>query len=333
MGAPAPEMSVTKPVTEAPRLGRAEALAVLAFHVKAGASDAVGETAIDRFALGDTPPPRLARPAAAGRTAAAPGRADGAGRAPSAGSRPSADAGHPRPPATAQPAVPAGHVGAPTGGFDLDGTGAIDAGGAAAIAAARERAASAASLADLRALLEAFDDCPLKLTAQNLVFADGNPEADLMLVGEAPGREEDAKGLPFVGRSGQLLDKMLAAIGRDRTSAYITNVIPWRPPGNRTPGTVEVETCRPFAVRHIELVRPKVLVCLGGASAKLLLGATDGIKRLRGRWVDYDAGGVPIAATATLHPAYLLRTPIDKRLAWRDLLAIKQRLDTATGAG
>lgn len=175
--------------------------------------------------------------------------------------------------------------------------------------------------------MAAFDGCNLKFTAKNLVFADGNPNAAVMLVGEAPGRDEDLEGLPFVGRSGRLLDQMLAAIGLDRTSAYIANVIPWRPPGNRTPTPHETEICRPFIERQIELVKPKVLVNLGGPSAKTLLNTTEGILRLRGNWrVHTTASGIAIPAMPTLHPAYLLRTPAHKKLAWRDFLEVKAKL-------
>jgi DNA polymerase len=194
-------------------------------------------------------------------------------------------------------------------------------------ALARELAASAATLDELRRLLEAFDGCNLKFTATRTVFADGNPEAPLMVIGEAPGREEDIEGLPFVGRSGRLLDRMLAAIGRDRRSVYIANVIPWRPPGNRTPTPHETEICRPFIERQIELAGPKVIVTLGGPAAKLILGTTEGIMRLRGNWLAHTtASGRSIPAMPTLHPAYLLRNPAHKRLAWRDFLEIKARL-------
>jgi len=194
-------------------------------------------------------------------------------------------------------------------------------------ARAREVARQAKTLDELKAILAEFDGCNLRFTAKNLVFADGNPEADFMLVGEAPGRDEDLQGLPFVGRSGQLLDRMLAAIGRDRTTAYITNVIPWRPPGNRDPSPLETEICRPFIERHIELVAPKVLVTLGNPSTKLLLGTQTGIMRLRGTWsVHRTPGGVEIPTMPTLHPAYLLRNPAHKKLAWRDLLAVKMKL-------
>jgi uracil-DNA glycosylase len=194
-------------------------------------------------------------------------------------------------------------------------------------ARARELAAQASSLEELRTALSEFDGCNLRLTAKNLVFADGNPQADLMLVGEAPGRDEDLEGLPFVGRSGRLLDLMLAAIGRDRTSAYISNVIPWRPHGNRDPSPIETEICRPFIERQIELVAPKVLVTLGNPSSKLLLATQTGIMRLRGKWqVHTTRSGVEFPAMPTLHPAYLLRNPAHKKLAWRDFLEIKARL-------
>jgi uracil-DNA glycosylase family 4 len=194
-------------------------------------------------------------------------------------------------------------------------------------ALARQLAMTATTLEELRQHMAAFEGCNLKATAKNLVFADGNPEAAIMLVGEAPGRDEDIEGLPFVGRSGRLLDRMLAAIGLDRGSAYIANVIPWRPPGNRTPTPHETEICRPFIERQIELVNPKVLVNLGGPSAKTLLNTSEGILRLRGNWrVHTTMSGIAIPAMPTLHPAYLLRTPSHKKLAWRDLLEVKAKL-------
>jgi DNA polymerase len=201
----------------------------------------------------------------------------------------------------------------------------------AQVALARELARSARTLDELRGILMDFDGCNLKATAKQLVFADGNPQGGLMLVGEAPGRDEDIEGLPFVGRSGQLLDRMLAAIGRDRTSAYIANVVPWRPPGNRTPTPHETEICRPFIERQIELAAPRVLVTLGGPSTKLIVGAADGILRLRGGWKAHaTASGSSIPVMPTLHPAYLLRNPAHKKLAWRDFLEIKARLAAST---
>ena len=196
----------------------------------------------------------------------------------------------------------------------------------AAIMAARELAKSAASLDDLRALLDRFEGCGLRKTAKQLVFAAGNAQARVMFVGEAPGREEDLEGLPFVGRSGQLLDRMMAAIGLDRSNAYIANVIPWRPPGNRTPTPQETQTCLPFTLRQIELADPDILVCLGGPSAQTLLGIKEGIRRARGRWHAYHTGTREVRAIATFHPAYLLRNPIEKRFVWRDFLAIKKAL-------
>lgn len=199
-------------------------------------------------------------------------------------------------------------------------------------ARARELAREAQSLEELRAIVSAFEGCNLKFTAKQTVFSDGNPQADLMLVGEAPGRDEDIEGLPFVGRSGRLLDRMLAALGIDRSNAYIANVIPWRPPGNRTPTPLETEICRPFIERQIELVAPKVLVTLGGPSAKVLLHATEGVLRLRGKWKTHvTASGVEIAAMPTLHPAYLLRNPAHKKLAWRDFLEIRAKLEALRG--
>jgi uracil-DNA glycosylase len=200
----------------------------------------------------------------------------------------------------------------------------------AAIASAREAARTASSLEVLRGLLESFDGCALKSTATRLVFADGNPQARIMFVGEAPGREEDIEGLPFVGRSGKLLDRMIAAIGLDRSKAYIANVIPWRPPGNRTPTPQETQICLPFIQRQIELVDPDILVTLGNPSTQTLLGTRDGIMKTRGRWFNYDTGTRAIRAMATFHPAYLLRSPSYKRMAWQDLRAIAKALAQTT---
>jgi len=192
--------------------------------------------------------------------------------------------------------------------------------------AAREAAKSAQTLEELRAILDKFDGCALKATATQLVFADGNPAAKVMFVGEAPGRDEDIEGLPFVGRSGKLLDRMLAAIGLDRASVYIANIVPWRPPGNRTPTPQESQICLPFILRQIELADPDVLVCLGGPSAQTLLGIKDGITKARGRWLAFNTGKREIRAIATFHPAFLLRSPLQKRFVWRDFLAIKKAL-------
>ena len=199
----------------------------------------------------------------------------------------------------------------------------------AAIVSAREIAPKAASLDELRGLLERFDGCALKSTATKLVFADGNPEAKIMFVGEAPGRDEDIEGLPFVGRSGKLLDLMMGAIGLNRSNAYIANVIPWRPPGNRDPSPQETQICLPFIKRQIELVNPDVVVCLGKPSSQAILDLKDGIMKTRGKWFDYNTGTRQIRAMATFHPAYLLRQPIYKRLAWQDLRAVQKALAKA----
>ncbi|MBZ9860674.1 uracil-DNA glycosylase family protein [Mesorhizobium sp. CA12] len=295
----------------------AEIAELLAFYASAGVDDALEDAPINRFA-------EAAAKSAEGRPAE---------RAPAA---PPRDARSESRPASGQvPERPQALVPAtPSSGLDArnipDAPARMPAATVPAEAQAllaRQLAASASTLEELRQHMAAFDGCNLKFTAKNLVFADGNPNAELMLVGEAPGRDEDLEGLPFVGRSGRLLDRMLAAIGLDRNSAYIANVIPWRPPGNRTPTPHETEICRPFIERQIELVNPKVLINLGGPSAKTLLNTTEGILRLRGNWrVHTTASGIAIPAMPTLHPAYLLRTPAHKKLAWRDFLEVKAKL-------
>jgi DNA polymerase len=264
------------------------ARSLLAFYVEAGVDTPLGEEPVNRFANDLEPAP--AQPATRAPAAAAP-------RERAAPSSP--------------PIVPAAVPPAPD-------VAAMD---------AREAAKGAKTLDELRGIRAAFDGCALKATATRLVFADGNPKAKLMLVGEAPGRDEDIEGLPFVGRSGKLLDRMLAAIGLDRTQVYIANIIPWRPPGNRTPTPQESQICLPFIRRQIELVDPDILVCLGGPSATTLLGIREGITKSRGRWQAYDTGTREIRAIATFHPAFLLRSPLQKRLAWRDFLAVKKALD------
>lgn len=199
---------------------------------------------------------------------------------------------------------------------------------------AEEAAATATTLEELRAVMSDFEGCALKVTATNLVFGDGNPEADLMLIGEAPGADEDREGLPFVGVSGQLLDRMLSSIGFSRENAYITNMLPWRPPGNREPTPAEIATCMPFMRRHIELVQPKVLVLVGGTSAKTLLARKEGIMRLRGTWRDYQAPGSssPIPALPIFHPAFLLRSPQQKSHTWGDLIRLKLKMQELSAA-
>lgn len=192
---------------------------------------------------------------------------------------------------------------------------------------ARESAQACQSLKELEIAIRNFDGCALKTTAKSTCISRGNPEAEIMLIGEAPGRDEDIQGSPFVGRAGQLLDQMLAAINLSEKNAFITNIVYWRPPGNRTPSVQEAQSCLPFTLRQIELVAPQILVFLGGAAAKLMLNSNQGIMRLRGKWQNFEAGKHKCQAIATLHPAYLLRTPAAKRLAWRDLLMIKELLN------
>jgi DNA polymerase len=194
------------------------------------------------------------------------------------------------------------------------------------IGTAIELARDANSLAELKAALEGFEGCALKRSATNTVFADGNPANRIMFIGEAPGRDEDKQGLPFVGRAGKLLDKMMAAIHLDRTTAYITNVINWRPPDNRDPSPEEAAMCLPFLRRHIELVNPEVMILLGAVAVRHVMGRSDGIMKTRGRWLDYSVNGRMVPVMPTLHPAYLLRQPAHKKLAWRDLQAIEEKI-------
>src|SRR5262245_30224181 len=196
----------------------------------------------------------------------------------------------------------------------------------AAETAARSAARGAETMDQLGAVLARFDGCGLKATAKTTCFYRGAPKARVMIIGEAPGREEDIAGKPFVGRAGQLLDRMLAAIGLGEADVHITNIVYWRPPGNRTPTPQEAQLCRPFLERQIELVAPDLVLLLGGAAAKEVLGIADGIMRTRGKWRELTLGARKVRALATLHPAYLLRTPSAKRLAWRDLLAVKVAL-------
>jgi len=266
-----------------------EAAALLRWYAELGVDVAVEDTGQDRFAESahEATPAGIATPA--------------------------------RPPAPAQPVAPpvVAPAAAPGLAQSVEDT----------VAAARAAAAQAQSLDELRGMLEAFEGLALKRTATRLVFASGNPAARVMLVGEAPGRDEDREGEPFVGRAGRLLDLMLAAIGLDRGSVYIANVIPWRPPGNRTPTPQESQVCLPFIRRQIELADPDILVFLGGTAAQTMTGAREGILRMRGKWREHvTASGNAIPAMPTLHPAYLLRTPAHKRLAWRDFLEVKMKL-------
>ena len=269
---------------------------LLAFYQEAGVDALIGDTPVDRL-TGDPPPTAAREGTAVASTSAASG-------------------GPPWPASPRGPELRERAAAAPLPSAE------------AAVMVAREAAKGAGSLAELKAILDRFEGCTLRTTATQLVFADGNPRSRVMFVGEAPGRDEDIEGLPFVGRSGKLLDRMLAAIGLDRSCVYIANIVPWRPPGNRTPTPQESAICLPFTLRQIELADPDVLVCLGAPSAQTLLDVRDGILKARGRWFPFHTGTREIRATATLHPAYLLRQPLQKRLAWRDFLAIKKALAT-----
>ena len=195
-----------------------------------------------------------------------------------------------------------------------------------AVMDARERAAGARTLEELEQALAGFDGCPLKATAKKICFRRGNDNARIMLIGEGPGRDEDLQGLPFVGRAGKLLDKMLGAISLTEDDVYITNIVYWRPPGNRTPTTQEVEACLPFLNRQVELLDPEIVVLIGAPASHNLLGTKEGITRLRGKWRDCEIGGKTRRVMPILHPAYLLRTPAAKHHAWRDMLSLKAAL-------
>lgn len=197
-----------------------------------------------------------------------------------------------------------------------------------AVKSADDICAKAASLDDLRQIVEKFDGCNLKNTASHTVLGDGNPQAKIVVVGEAPGADEDRVGIPFVGKCGHLLDQMLGAVGLDRTVCYICNVLPWRPPGNRTPSDAEVAVCLPFLKRQIELVKPDYLLVLGAVAAKALLGAEDSVARLRGKWMTYATSeGRKVQVLVSYHPSYLLRSPAQKAKSWADLLRFKKVLD------
>jgi DNA polymerase len=267
------------------------AAALLRWYVEQGVDEAIGEEPIDRFAV----PPPAAAPAAAAPVAPV-ARAPTPLRAPSP------------PPAQARGPVP------------LESPQLVE--------DARALAEGCNTLAELEAAIRGFEGCALKRTAKNTVFADGTPGAPVMIVGEAPGADEDRLGKPFVGVSGQLMDRMMGSIGLTRDGGfYITNILFWRPPGNRTPTTTEQGMCLAFTRRHIELARPKVLVLAGGVAVKAVLDTTDGITRLRGKWTRYTLDdGTVIPTMPTFHPAYLLRTPASKRQSWQDLLAIDKKL-------
>jgi DNA polymerase len=287
--------------------------ALLAWHRDMGCDDVVGEAPIDWLSRGDAAPGHAFRLAGAG---SAPTLAPTNVRVAAPTQQPAPRTASPRP--AAAPVVRPAQA-APR---QFPAAAPDD-----ALMAARTAAGQAGSLEELRATLAGFDGCALKATAKSLCFYRGAAQSRLMLIGEAPGRDEDLQGKPFVGKAGQLLDKMLAAIGLSEADVHITNIVYWRPPGNRTPTPQEAQVCRPFLERQVELVAPDLVLLLGGAAAKGVLDVTDGIMRIRGKWREVTLGSRKVRALATLHPAYLLRTPAAKRLVWRDLLAVKAALD------
>jgi len=281
-------------------LSPAELAALLHFHADAGVGWLLEEEPVDRFAefeamkaarqAGRPPQPSVSSPAS---------------QAASQVERRSAASAAPPPLATRSPAIPDEQ----------------------AIDQARFAAESARSLPELKAALEAFNGCNLKNSARSTLFASGNPESGIMVVGPMPGADDDREGAVFAGRSGQLLDRMLAAIGLGRDDILLTNVIPWRPPGNRAPSIPEVDICRPFIDRQIALAEPKILLLLGNFTARFFFGGNETIHALRGQWREIGVGSGAVPAIATLHPQDLLTAPINKRLAWQDLLAFRRRID------
>ena len=276
--------------------GRQQLAALLDWYVAMGIDEAIGETPRDSFAppLSQGAPPRPAALAAAPSPAARP--------------TPSITLPPLGAPAVARPIVPASNE----------------------IAGARKLAEAATTLAELEAAIASFEGCALRKTATHTVFADGTPHAPVMVIGEAPGADEDRVGKPFVGRSGQLLDRMLAAIGLERArNVYISNILFWRPPGNRKPTEAEIALCLPFVWRHIALSAPRVVVLSGGTATSAMLGRAEGITKLRGKWFDLAVPGLdsPVPALTTYHPSFLLRTPARKSKSWRDFLELQSKIN------
>ena len=270
---------------------RQQLAALLDWYVAMGIDEAIGETSRDSFAPSAPRPTSVAAPSLTPRPTPAI-------TLPSLGA-----------PAVARPIVPASNE----------------------IAGARKLAEAATTLAELEAAVSSFEGCALRKTATHTVFADGTPHAPVMVIGEAPGADEDRQGKPFVGRSGQLLDRMLAAIGLERQrNVYITNILFWRPPGNRKPTEAEMALCLPFVWRHIALGTPRVVLLSGGTATSAILGRAEGITKLRGKWFDLTVPGLdsPVPALTTYHPSFLLRTPARKSETWRDLLELQSKLNS-----
>lgn len=271
-----------------------DGLEILEWYVEAGIDVCLSDAPIDRFS--ETPPPVVKKTAS---TSSAISKRLGQNQKP-----------EPKPSSVANVTVPDGSV----------------------VEDASRAALSADTLEALKSVMENFEGCNLKRTAKNLVFSTGNPDARVMFIGDAPNREEDLEGSPFIGQSGQLLDRMLAAIGLDREAEYFAPIISWRPPGNRKATQQEIEICRPFIERHIQLVSPDFIVIFGDTAAKTLLKTNDTITRLRGQWRKLSLGESSFQTLPTLHPEYLLAQPSQKNLAWQDLLSLQQALSKPSGS-
>ncbi|MGO8102928.1 uracil-DNA glycosylase family protein [Rhizobium leguminosarum] len=286
-------------------LSPAELAALLHFHADAGVEWLLEEEAIDRFAEFE-----------AMKAARRPAAAQGQQQRPAVGERPAPGQAPVRPNAAVRPAPAERAASGPQPAIP-DGE---------AVQQARFVAETARSLVELKTAIEAFNGCNLKHSARSTIFASGDAESGIMVIGSAPSAEDDREGMPFSGKSGQLFDKMLGAIGLTRSAILLTQVIPWRPPGNRAPSAAEMDICRPFIERQIALAEPKAILLLGNFSARFFFGENDTIHGLRGRWKEIAAGDCVIPAIASLHPQDLLTAPVNKRLAWNDLLAFQAKL-------
>ncbi|MGO7041723.1 uracil-DNA glycosylase family protein [Rhizobium acaciae] len=286
-------------------LSPAELAALLHFHADAGVEWLLEEEAIDRFAEFE-----------AMKAARRPAAAQAQQQRPAAGERPAPGQAPVRPNAAVRPAPAERAASSPQPAIP-DGE---------AVQQARFVAETARSLVELKSAIESFNGCNLKHSARSTIFASGDAESRIMVIGSAPSAEDDREGMPFSGKSGQLFDKMLAAIGLTRSAILLTQVIPWRPPGNRAPSAAEMDICRPFIERQIALAEPKAILLLGNFSARFFFGESDTIHGLRGRWKEIAAADCVIPAIASLHPQDLLTAPVNKRLAWNDLLAFQAKL-------
>ncbi|NRP71200.1 hypothetical protein ILFOPFJJ_02084 [Ensifer psoraleae] len=284
-------------------LSPAELAALLAFHADAGVEWLLEDEAVDRLAEFETMKARRAE------ARGAPQRPAGTGQSLAAGSQPAAST-------QSRNAVPAAPAASPP---------AVAVPDEQAVKEARFAAETARSLPELRTAMESFNYCNLKNSARNLVFAEGNPASGIMIVGPMPYPDDDRDGQPFAGKLGEMLERMLSGIGLAKQDVLLTNVVPWRPPGNRVPTAREADICRPFIERQIALAEPRQLLLLGNFTARFFFGGGDTIHQLRGEWREVSAGGHRVATLATLHPQDLVTAPVNKRLAWQDLLAFRAR--------